>query len=437
MLCTVTLFVSLELDLIIKTLPVGSFRGFSVNPLISRSFQCCSYSRISDVWFLTLRCLLTTNFWIACAALQCLRMPQKARRIRDIPSNDCEAAQSGNTRTRGGSGGGRDVFHFVNVNPQSDIQRAENRTLIRSHASKYIWRQHRAGRTDTADRVDPADTRVNSSTSPPTSDSTPSPHLTDVQPSFAPTQNFPAVTLPQQYPIHKSAPLAAPSSRYPIGLESATPDTQYELHPGQASSFVVPPELHTNDPAPAISAPALTSTGSAPTPEASLRTPFIMPISAASALSTMNFPTQGEEDKESSSSEHYKNRVIQKSDVLPASIKVEESLPESRTGLQRLPLKPNSRNREEPIQTRTSRRNDTQGRKQSMISSSPFNQIKNWLGDPLCTIPSTVDEARMNKFLYYCLFYPLHCVRNILTFLQLLLNYGLVCAQVQKTSNGD
>lgn len=40
------------------------------------------------------------------------------------------------------------IFHFVSVNPSSELQKSENRSVIRSHASKYIWRQHRAGRTE-------------------------------------------------------------------------------------------------------------------------------------------------------------------------------------------------------------------------------------------------------------------------------------------------
>ncbi|KAK2748305.1 hypothetical protein FQN57_000963 [Myotisia sp. PD_48] len=43
-----------------------------------------------------------------------------------------------------------DVFHFVTVNPTSEDQKTENRSLIRSHASKYIWRQHRAVRGDSS-----------------------------------------------------------------------------------------------------------------------------------------------------------------------------------------------------------------------------------------------------------------------------------------------
>lgn len=42
----------------------------------------------------------------------------------------------------------QEVFHFVSVNPTSEVQKSHNRTVIRSHASKYIWRQHRAGRTE-------------------------------------------------------------------------------------------------------------------------------------------------------------------------------------------------------------------------------------------------------------------------------------------------
>ncbi|WEW61328.1 hypothetical protein PRK78_006818 [Emydomyces testavorans] len=42
----------------------------------------------------------------------------------------------------------QDVFHFVSVNPTSEVQKVHNRTVIRSHASKYIWRQHRAGRAE-------------------------------------------------------------------------------------------------------------------------------------------------------------------------------------------------------------------------------------------------------------------------------------------------
>ncbi|KAI2280769.1 hypothetical protein LOZ02_004934 [Ophidiomyces ophidiicola] len=40
-----------------------------------------------------------------------------------------------------------DRFHFVSVNPTSERQKSHNRSVIRSHASRYIWRQHRARRT--------------------------------------------------------------------------------------------------------------------------------------------------------------------------------------------------------------------------------------------------------------------------------------------------
>lgn len=73
-------------------------------------------------------------------------MPPRNRRIRQ---QDRYAAPPPTTSTEGKAGSGKqDVFHFVSVNPSSEVQKSHNRTVIRSHASKYIWRQHRATRVD-------------------------------------------------------------------------------------------------------------------------------------------------------------------------------------------------------------------------------------------------------------------------------------------------
>ncbi|KAK2778762.1 hypothetical protein FQN52_002677 [Onygenales sp. PD_12] len=70
-------------------------------------------------------------------------MPPRTRRAR--PSDRRAAAASGRSENDAKPSG---IFHFVSVNPSSELQKSENRSVIRSHASKYIWRQHRAIRTD-------------------------------------------------------------------------------------------------------------------------------------------------------------------------------------------------------------------------------------------------------------------------------------------------
>ncbi|PGG96565.1 hypothetical protein GX51_07761 [Blastomyces parvus] len=70
-------------------------------------------------------------------------MPPRARRAR------LTERRAATTSTRADADAkANGIFHFVNVNPSSELQKSENRSVIRSHASKYIWRQHRAGRTD-------------------------------------------------------------------------------------------------------------------------------------------------------------------------------------------------------------------------------------------------------------------------------------------------
>ncbi|OAX77828.1 hypothetical protein ACJ72_07869, partial [Emergomyces africanus] len=72
-------------------------------------------------------------------------MPPRARRAR--PTERHAAVTTIKTDSDARPNG---VFHFVNVNPSSELQKSENRSVIRSHASKYIWRQHRAGRADSS-----------------------------------------------------------------------------------------------------------------------------------------------------------------------------------------------------------------------------------------------------------------------------------------------
>ncbi|KKZ65590.1 hypothetical protein EMCG_08579 [[Emmonsia] crescens] len=70
-------------------------------------------------------------------------MPPRARRTR--PTERRAATPSIRADSDAKPNG---IFHFVSVNPSSELQKSENRSVIRSHASKYIWRQHRAGRTE-------------------------------------------------------------------------------------------------------------------------------------------------------------------------------------------------------------------------------------------------------------------------------------------------
>ncbi|EER44707.1 conserved hypothetical protein [Histoplasma capsulatum var. duboisii H88] len=70
-------------------------------------------------------------------------MPPRARRGR-LSERRAVATSTG----AGSDAKPSEVFHFVSVNPSSEFQKSENRSVIRSHASKYIWRQHRASRTD-------------------------------------------------------------------------------------------------------------------------------------------------------------------------------------------------------------------------------------------------------------------------------------------------
>jgi hypothetical protein len=86
-------------------------------------------------------------------------MPQKQRK----PKNADKSNRPAHTR--------EEIFHFVNVDPNSETQKSENRSVIRSHASKYIWRQHRAGRAETAAAAAAARTMVVSSKVAPNNDS--------------------------------------------------------------------------------------------------------------------------------------------------------------------------------------------------------------------------------------------------------------------------
>ncbi|EGE06088.1 hypothetical protein TEQG_05202 [Trichophyton equinum CBS 127.97] len=76
-------------------------------------------------------------------------MPPKTKKTKLA---ERRAAATAGTIGKDGAGNNKngDVFHFVTVNPISEDQKLENRTLIRSHASKYIWRQHRAVRAGDA-----------------------------------------------------------------------------------------------------------------------------------------------------------------------------------------------------------------------------------------------------------------------------------------------
>ncbi|KAF3481635.1 uncharacterized protein GIQ15_04394 [Arthroderma uncinatum] len=72
-------------------------------------------------------------------------MPPKSKKSKLAERRALAAATAAGATGKDGSGNKNgDVFHFVTVNPISEDQKTENRTLIRSHASKYIWRQHRA-----------------------------------------------------------------------------------------------------------------------------------------------------------------------------------------------------------------------------------------------------------------------------------------------------
>ncbi|KLJ10721.1 hypothetical protein EMPG_13915 [Blastomyces silverae] len=70
-------------------------------------------------------------------------MPPRARRTRMTERRAATTSIRADSDAKA-----HGIFHFVNVNPSSELQKTENRSVIRSHASKYIWRQHRAGRTD-------------------------------------------------------------------------------------------------------------------------------------------------------------------------------------------------------------------------------------------------------------------------------------------------
>ncbi|KAL1958746.1 hypothetical protein VTO42DRAFT_3865 [Malbranchea cinnamomea] len=69
-------------------------------------------------------------------------------RTRKAPRLADRRRQAAGDASASHGGEKEDIFHFVNVNPTSETQKSENRSVIRSHASKYIWRQHRAVRTD-------------------------------------------------------------------------------------------------------------------------------------------------------------------------------------------------------------------------------------------------------------------------------------------------
>lgn len=73
-------------------------------------------------------------------------MPPRTKREPRVASRRRATAGEG-AGVKSGNGK-EDIFHFVNVNPSSESQKSENRSVIRSHASKYIWRQHRAVRGD-------------------------------------------------------------------------------------------------------------------------------------------------------------------------------------------------------------------------------------------------------------------------------------------------
>ncbi|KAM5484365.1 hypothetical protein McanCB56680_002440 [Microsporum canis] len=87
-------------------------------------------------------------------------MPPKTKKSKLAERRAAAAAGAVGKEGSGNKNG--DVFHFVTVNPISEDQKLENRTLIRSHASKYIWRQHRAVRAgDASSGGPPASINVN------------------------------------------------------------------------------------------------------------------------------------------------------------------------------------------------------------------------------------------------------------------------------------
>ncbi|EEP79918.1 predicted protein [Uncinocarpus reesii 1704] len=75
-------------------------------------------------------------------------MPPKSRKVRASAAPATTASDGPADGHPPSSKQQQDVFHFVSVNPTSEVQKSHNRTVIRSHASKYIWRQHRAGRSE-------------------------------------------------------------------------------------------------------------------------------------------------------------------------------------------------------------------------------------------------------------------------------------------------
>ncbi|PGH15848.1 hypothetical protein AJ80_05379 [Polytolypa hystricis UAMH7299] len=81
-------------------------------------------------------------------------MSSKPRRTRSERRPAAPSTAKQQSTAKGG------VFHFVNVNPSSETQKSENRSVIRSHASKYIWRQHRAVRADSNSSQNPANTEM-------------------------------------------------------------------------------------------------------------------------------------------------------------------------------------------------------------------------------------------------------------------------------------
>lgn len=93
-------------------------------------------------------------------------MPPRAKREPRVANRRRPAPGESSAPSASGSGNAKDgIFHFVNVNPSSDVQKSENRSVIRSHASKYIWRQHRAVRGDGAPGSGNASTTPSSSNS--------------------------------------------------------------------------------------------------------------------------------------------------------------------------------------------------------------------------------------------------------------------------------
>lgn len=89
-------------------------------------------------------------------------MPPRSRRTKLVERRRQRGAASEDNADDNKKGG---VFHFVNVNPSSETQKSENRSVIRSHASKYIWRQHRAVRADGTTGAKPSPIPANRSNS--------------------------------------------------------------------------------------------------------------------------------------------------------------------------------------------------------------------------------------------------------------------------------